>query len=318
MIVLSHISAARYWLTAPVSPLDCFLDGGVLPAPLKGELAAARLPVACTQPERVHVLVGDRNHTYGSNKVAYHLFQGCLPPGSIRQYSNDVAVVSPELCFMQMATIMGFYEHVMFGLRLCGSYYPKEGDIWRRLPVTSKASIQAMLDSHELQGKNGVSKSKRALRYVCDGSASPRESMHEMLACLDKRSGGFHFRLPELNRRFDLDYEIAQIVGHEYYRCDMFWPNERVAVEYDSDDNHLVLGKIENDSVRRSVLESMGIKVVTFGRLQLNDSRLFELTMRRLARELGMRIGEPFAPSPEANASLRSYLFSDNIWPSLK
>ena len=317
-VVISHISAARYWTSdLAIRPAASACDETSFDSeefairPSDIEMATSRLTVLGAGP--LHVMLPHTGHS--TSKLACHCHRGPLPPGSIRRLSEDVYIVSPELAFVQMGAEMPFDEHVKLGLRLCADYALRGGEIVQTSAPTSRRQIQRFVDRFE--GRWGAKGSRRTLSYVADGSGSPMESHSTMLSCLPRTNGGYRFSLPELNRLIELDRATAQMVPQRYFKCDLYWPRQKVAIEYDSDAFHTGSDRIMADSLRRNALKHMGIKVTTVGRQQIMDSRMFDIVMRQIAKDLGRRIYEPFAPPLEAVVRLRNLLFSDVEFPTL-
>jgi len=102
--------------------------------------------------------------------------------------------------------------------------------------------------------------------------------------------GGFGFSLPELNRSIVLSKTARKVFNKDYYVCDLFWPDERVAVEYDSDQQHTGSDRIANDSIRRNALSSLGVKVVSVTKQQLYSSVELERAARTIAKKMNRRL----------------------------
>lgn len=135
----------------------------------------------------------------------------------------------------------------------------------------------------------GVKAAKRASSYLIKGSASPMESLLSMLLCLPPSLGGFGLPRPELN------YPIETNEGSvAMRRCDLCWPDQRFALEYDSDTFHSDASKLHLDSSRRSALEKAGIHVVSVTKNQVFDrGQLFNL-----ATIASKRLGKRLSPTP--------------------
>ncbi|MCL2488794.1 MAG: DUF559 domain-containing protein, partial [Oscillospiraceae bacterium] len=75
-----------------------------------------------------------------------------------------------------------------------------------------------------------------------------------------------------------------------YYVCDLFWPHENVAVEYDSDQQHTGSERIASDSKRRNALNSAGVRVVSVTKQQLYSHVELEGVARTIASHMGKRL----------------------------
>ena len=98
----------------------------------------------------------------------------------------------------------------------------------------------------------------RAVRYAVDGSASPMETALALMLCLPKTAGGYGLPKPQMNRVLPLDAETGRVRV-----ADLFWPEAKVAVEYDSDAFHAEKEKLRRDALRRNQLESQSVTVLT-------------------------------------------------------
>ena len=135
----------------------------------------------------------------------------------------------------------------------------------------------------------GVKAAKRASSYLIKGSASPMESLLSMLLCLPPSLGGFGLPRPELNCPIETNEGSVAI-----RRCDLCWPDQQFALEYDSDTFHSDASKLHLDSSRRSALEKAGVHVVSVTKNQVFDrGQLFNL-----ATIASKRLGKRLSPAP--------------------
>lgn len=84
------------------------------------------------------------------------------------------------------------------------------------------------------------------------------ESLLSMLLCLPPSLGGFGLPRPELNCPIETNEGSVAM-----RRCDLCWPDQQFALEYDSDTFHSDASKLHLDSSRRSALEKAGVHVVS-------------------------------------------------------
>ena len=122
--------------------------------------------------------------------------------------------------------------------------------------ATTPQLIERYLEKCE--GIHGVKAAKRASSYLIKRSASPMESLLSMLLCLPPSLGGFGLPRPELNCPIE-----TKEGGIAMRRCDLCWPDQQFALEYDSDTFHSDASKLHLDSSRRSALEKAGVHVVS-------------------------------------------------------
>ena len=223
-------------------------------------------------------------------------------------------VSSPEFCFLQMAEILSLTELIELGYELCGVYslpnhadqkVPKRG-FYNREQLASTKNLELLLDS--MPGVKGHRKAVRALRYLQDGSASPMETKLAMFLTLPYQLGGFGFVMPELNYRIDLTKNARKYFSKDYYVCDLFWPDERIAVEYDSDQYHTGADRIANDSRRRNALTAIGIRVVSVTKQQLFNRGELEEVARTISSHMGRRLFSKKSNFAAAHLELRIQL----------
>jgi len=225
-----------------------------------------------------------------------HLFSGETPVGCFMNIGDGLMASSPEFCFLQMANRLSMIGLIELGYELCGEYsLPLSDDLnvpeigfYQRAPLSGIKKLGTFLDS--MPSANGRYKAMRALHFLRDGSASPMETKLSMFLTLPHMLGGFGFDMPELNRRIDLSKIASKQFGKEYYICDMYWPDKKVAVEYDSDQHHTGSDRIASDSIRRNILNSSGIKIVTVTKLQLYSSTELTRVAQSIAAHMGKRL----------------------------
>ncbi|MCL2826363.1 MAG: hypothetical protein FWD72_03050, partial [Eggerthellaceae bacterium] len=129
-----------------------------------------------------------------------------------------------------------------------------------------------------------------------------------MFLTLPFKLGGYGFSMPKLNHRITLPKSARGYFSKKYYVCDLFWPDGKVAVEYDSDQNHTGSERIANDSNKRNALAMAGVRVVSITRLQLFSSSEFESSARTIALHLGRRLFSKKSGFPAAHRELRKLL----------
>jgi len=237
-----------------------------------------------------------------------------------------MAVSSPQLCFFQMAAELSLVKLIELGCELCGAYsLPAisghgNGDVSGRekadggrentqgqeygqtsddasitlygLPqLTNTKALKAL--TARMAGVYGQKNAARALRYIADGSASPMETILFLFLTLPHKIGGYGLPIPELNMRIDLGKltrQGLQRADKAHYKCDLFWPDANVAIEYDSDQYHTGADRIANDSKRRFDLDALGIDVITVTKSQIRNAEEFDDMGKRIAKKLGKRL----------------------------
>jgi len=246
--------------------------------------------------------------------IRQHLFSGETPVGCFMNDGGGLMVSAPEFCFLQMAECLTLVNLIELGYELCGGYsipladeqnIPENG-FYNRAQLTSVLKLKVFLE--EMPGVKGHQQAMRALRYILDGSASPMETKLAMFLTLPYRLGGFGFSFPALNKRIVLTKTARKYFSKAYYVCDLFWSDDKVAVEYDSDQYHTGAERIASDSKRRNALASSGIRVVSVTKNQLYDRVELESIARTIARYLNKRLFPTKSSFAAAHQKLRKQL----------
>ena len=75
-------------------------------------------------------------------------------------------------------------------------------------------------------------KAKTAIRYVCDGSASPMETCLALLLGLPARYGGYGLGMPEMNAKVLIPARLGKRTTYRKYHCDLYWSEQNVAIAH--------------------------------------------------------------------------------------
>lgn len=311
-ICLSHTTALEFWRSLARSPLARILRSGrrnladiASPAPSNDTLAYFEARSLQTFSMPVHFLVPNATARTRRKNTCCHIAPINLPEGSLVRIGNDAYACCPELCFVLMATLMTPVQLIELGHELCGTYRLSLQGPARcsdRAPLTSVAELRAFLDTCE--GLPGVKKARRALRYITPNSASPMETILIMLLCLPFNLGGYALPVPLQNYRIDFPKRSRNLCSKQYYVCDLYWPDAKLAIEYDSDEGHTGSLNITVDASKRNELLHLGITVITVTRLHLKNPEHVD----RIARLVAMRLGERFRNGERGNPEKRREL----------
>lgn len=301
-LIISHISAFEYWRETTRSPKErsspdaSFSLDGFQPDARAANPLGLLSESAFSHP--LHLLASKsvkRRKAWGEGNVICHSSSKPLPRGAFTS-ADDLAgegslVSCPELCFLQIAALLPFAALVKAGFELCGSYALSRNEqqgFRTRDPLTSVRKIEAFLQMEK--SAHGARKARQALAFVLPFSASPMETCLAMLLSLPCARGGYGLGKPLLNHRIDLDANFRGSLGRAYCVADLFWPDAKLDVEYDSDAFHTGADRIARDARRRNRLAAAGISLVTVTRAQMFDRREMDETARIIAKRLGRRI----------------------------
>ena len=301
--IISHQSALEFWRRAQA-------ENALAEKRLRAmKFQAKPIDIVELQAENfyglttpLHVLVGACNARKVNRNLQCHVNTVELPHGSFIRMDSGMVVSSPELCFLQMAGELPFVDLVALGYELCGNYRLATGNdpagqnttgndesaenrgFRDDLPLTSVSNLISYIA--KAIGSKGRKNAMKALHFVADGSASPMETILAIMIILPYRLGGYGFPKPLLN--YCIEEPSANKSNPKstskpkVYYCDLYWPEEKVDVEYDSDAYHTGSARIEQDAIRRNALTNMGITVITVSRRQV----IAALKMRELAKVL--------------------------------
>lgn len=286
------------------------------PSTLYSELAKAgirdfrnenlALPRCVTAP--YHFLVPDTNLRHSTDWLRYHLWKPPLPKGALLRLSNNTLCASPELCLLQMSSVLTIYEFITLGFELCSDYSLLPGRYIERPRLTTPAKLIAFLK--RCNGRKGIKQARRISKYLIAGAASPREAALTALATLPYALGGYALPHPVLNGKIPLGAKAQRIAGKSHYKCDLIWPDKKVAIEYDSDSEHTGPERIAADALRRNVLQTeKGIRIITITNRQLRDPIRFESAMKETAKLLNIEMRKRSSGSYFAELDLREALF---------
>ena len=296
--IISHQSALEYWRGADA---DKALKGKI-PRTIKPQAKPLNAEELYTENFRglakpLHVLVGNGNARKVNRNLHCHVYSGELPYGSFVQMESGLVVSSPELCFLQMAGELSLVDIVTLGFELCGRYRldkeSAEGKGFREdLPLTGVGSLGSYIA--RISGLKGGKNALRALRFIADGAASPMETILTMLLILPYKLGGYGFPKPFLNYRIESPASVIKSTGKsKHYFCDLYWPDKKVDVEYDSDAYHTGPERIDQDAIWRNALTSMGITVVTVSSRQIFETQKMRELAKILSKLLRKRLKPP-------------------------
>jgi hypothetical protein len=108
-----------------------------------------------------------------------------------------------------------------------------------------------------------------------------------------------------INHRVDLDDVARKVARRSYVECDFFWPRERIALEYDSNEFHASPAEMARDASKRAALETMGVCVFTLTWQQARDAEATDSLVRAMARKAGWRLRAPSARDANRERELR-------------
>ena len=284
------------------------------------------LPQGCTEP--VRILVGSDANRLRTGRWEAIYRNSPLPAGSLWDIGGNRCIVSPEFFFLKTAPRLSVAGAVLLGMELCGYYstlmsvpyrkycddlaragkYPRGSAPWppeswdltydqqknlmelgfvKREPITDPKRMRAYLQ--RALSDNSNSRALAALRYVAAPSRSPMESRLYARYCLPLMYGGLNLKPVELNAEIELSEEIVSVTGITHYSVDLYWPDAGIAIEYQGDFAHSGLTAEQRDRLKRNILETKGIRIISIDKRQYANEDLLDMYGRDIAKGLGVR-----------------------------
>jgi len=305
----------RHYASAPTMPTNRLPHDEAPPTWCEAQALAKALPLL-KQPYNVAVSKHDDRRV--SALVRCMVLSCPLPEGSFLQTGLGTYVASAPLAFLQMAPALPLPSLIELGYALCGHYTftPDPSSMALEAPPLASAATLAHYVG-QARKMHGAKKARRAARYVLDGSNSPAETLIAMLLALPLSLGGYALPAPTLNPRLTTGKHDAALVSQQCYRPDLFWPDQRIALEYDSLRHHAGFEKVSHDFQRGNEMRSMGLTVMTISWPQIAQLANTD----RLAHQLRELLKLRKRPHPEGfrqrQASLRNCLIPrkrDVLW----
>lgn len=290
-VALFGISAFSHWMSTPAaSSRNSSFDRQILKDCTANRIAADFVSERFPQiPLPLHVLMSRKAKSPVSGAIA-HVSTYPYKKGSFTKIGDGTFASSPELCFTQMATQLSPTNLAHAGNALCGTFYlipGQKGKLGSRAALTSVRKIEMFLRKNP--GIYGSESARAALKWMRDGFASPPESFLWLALALDRRRGGYGLRNLLVNRRLKVSRKAAAIAGRTTLVPDLCAMDERIAVEYDSNAEHLSARQLTRDATKRLALESDGFKVITVTALQLGNRREIDNIAKEIYRQRGAR-----------------------------
>lgn len=303
-VFLSYASSLKYWRSD-----EPYYAGEVMSSPAFdpqfedaecGVHALADVPSGLWHDECLRdVLVGKPSARRCNPSTSVQLISADIPVGSFYRIRRDLYACSPGLCFLLAASKLPFRALMTLGFELCGSYslFNSSMNGIKHAPLSSVEELSTYLA--QFRYAHGLTRARRALTYIRNGSASPRETDLFMMLCLPPRLGGFGLPEAKLNEILDVKKRARVATGLAAITPDLCWKEKRVALEYESTESHgayvapaelrlMNQRKLASDSERRRTYEAMQMTVLTV----TNGEFIHYQDVERIAKLLARRLGK--------------------------
>ena len=263
---------------------------------------------------KLSCLVPEARFQRESHSHVTRLWSGPLPPDSLYDLGNNVYVPSPAFTFLLMATKTSLAELVAYGMELCGLYafdaQQARGIRKRAVPLLECSQLASYIDS--ARGLPGFKRSSNAVRFMADRSASPMETLVEMLFCLPYRLGGYCLPKPSMNFEVPLAQHTRIIAQRSKCYADLCYPKISLDVEYHGEYDHEGRDDFDSDRARINALRILGYEVIELTSEQVGSLRAFEEIVAYIASRLGKRLVLGNLGPTQERISLREALYSWN------
>lgn len=230
----------------------------------------------------IEYTVTNKNMSYRKKGCIIHVRGKALPPGAVVK-RNGILISSPELVFLELANKLNIQQLILLGIQMCSHPVGE-----KEKAVTTKRKLEIFIN--KMSGHNGYLNAKRALKYIEDGSASIMESLVLMFLILPHKLGGYGLNGANLNHEIMLRKNIRNYLDKKQCYIDIYFPIQKIGVEYDSFTYHNSPMAQESDMMRSSALKHQGIEIIHLGTKQLYDPREFKKFEKNVATRLGKQL----------------------------
>ncbi len=237
------------------------------------------------------ILVSSKDSRVRSPYYHEHYMSQPLPTDALwKTLGTDVYCSSPEMIFAQLSKGASMVDLCMLGMELCGSYglpYIPDLPLVNRDPLTTPERLSRTLG--ELDGYGPRSNAGRALACIAAGSASPMESRLFLALTAPRSMGGLNLPRPLLNDPVSITREQQRLLGKGNLKCDLIWPEHRLALEYESHEHHGRIDNYEATMARNAVLQMNGIKVISISASTFYNYDKLMTIVDQIKHTLGLR-----------------------------
>ena len=263
---------------------------------------------------RLDSIVFDKNQTRLSKTHRARQLTTAIPENAFYDLGGGVMIPSPAFTFVRIASVLSVIELIAYGDELCGHYVFDEraerGMRQREIPLTDISQLESMVAS--AHGARGRSNALAALPHIVAHSASPMETMDEMLLCLPYRLGGYGIYKPTMNYFVEFSAEARTIAGKSFCYCDLCWPKYFLGCEHQGLFDHAQAKAYASDRARVNGPKAQGYEILELTNGQVSDLKAFEEIALYLARRLEKRVRRQELGATSERLELRKTLYGWN------
>ena len=231
----------------------------------------------------LHLLTVSRAQ-YGRRACAkMHLDESCLGYPCVVMLEPDVAVVVPELAFMQTTVDRSPIGNLLLAFELCGQY---DG----AAPLMSPVSLEALVQCRGR--KSGTEDTRDVLEFLRPGSKSHVETVLLLLIMMISAACGVRLPAGELNVPVTINSAQRHVFKRDFLMPDIVWREQRLVVEYDSRQWHSDYARRESDTLKGNAFQDSGYDYICITKSQIENPGVFFVQLKAIARALGHALPE--------------------------
>lgn len=315
-LVVSHESALEFWRAVRAAagardegdPEGRVYGERRLTVSERAELAASLCGFGCP----VHVQVPNVGARHHNPLVVDHVWGGPKTRAAPFALGNGIFVARMPEVFVQLAQQLDELALAEVAYEMTGTYglapWSDKGAVGDIRPLVGLSELDAYASDARALGVRGAARASAALRLVVPMSNSPRESDAAIYFILHRSRGGLDVGGFALNKTVRLPRELASMVGSASIKPDYSW-DDRVLVEYDSDQEHRISEQISRDERKRIAYKAKGMDCLTLTNEILSSNEALNQFSSDLESSLGVRRRPPNERMLEKRAELRERLF---------
>ena len=207
------------------------------------------------------------------------------------RFSGRLLVATPELCLVQMASVLPTWELIELAFELCGSYALSPASPRGYIPRTPLSTPEKLRDfAGSATGIRGAKLARTAAKWVVAGARSPEEARICMLAHLPRSLGGMGTKGPRLGARIPAPDAATRIIGSRVFTPDLYWPDANIVLDYAGRSMPSPEAQSSYNRQLSNAYRMASIEVVPISRTDLADypgiAKRFELINRRCGTRL--------------------------------
>lgn len=189
----------------------------------------------------------------------------------------------------------------------CFDRFGRRTNMWKRPPLTTAAHAQQTIEG--LKGMPGLDATRKAVRWVTNGSGSPLESKWALITGVNAYNGGEAWHDMLLNRRIVFPPELQDLAGQRRCAADQLLPGCNAVIEINGKDFHADRDGFVVHSGRRSALEALGYHVFEVNYHQMRNLDAVDAILETIAARTHIQLRKRSPAFIRKRYALHSELF---------